>query len=286
MRRLPLAPLLALALAPPALAQNYVPPPLPSEAPAPAETAQVETLPDGSRIVTLSDGTRITVNPPSGSPGRSPGSAPPRSFSFSLHGGTGDWSLPALSSLLAPRSTAPQGPLVRVHLTSDSPGVMLERIRGDETFFGSDDPTVDSQSMGSERPVCSAPCDREVPEKGRYRIAGAGIAPSSEFMLPGDRPDLGLEVNAAPTGQVGCLTAGFTTALTLILTGVPFMFAGGGDPSLMGMQITGDVLTAVGGLAAIGTLVYWIATPSTTSVRTADGQILALDPPILGRWRF
>ncbi|MHB1846924.1 MAG: hypothetical protein ACYCWW_19050 [Deltaproteobacteria bacterium] len=318
MRRLPL--LLAwLALSPGvALAQSFAEPQEePQGEPLARQDATVTVLPDGSRLITLSDGTHVTISAPSGSPSIR---IETRRFSRTLSGnaasgGTFDWT-PSLGPLIelqnrlkgqldelstpADSRPKPEGPRVRIHLTTDTQGILLERIRGDETVYGNDDPsTDDAESTLTERPVCSPPCDRDVPQNGRYRIAGDGIQASSEFMLPAGKQALDLWVWTAPSGRMNTigLWAGLGLGFGLplgILGGLlaaqsPASSSGGSGPqgssSVLPQQIAGVALISLAAVGILGPVVYWLATPSSTSVKTSDGVVLAAEP-LPGRFRF
>jgi hypothetical protein len=113
---------------------------------------------------------------------------------------------PALDPAPAPPPLAPGPGHVRVEL--DQPGTELQETErwsaGRTRWFG-------------VRGVCAAPCAADVPEDGMYRVAGAGMPPSSSFALPArDLVHLAVSPGRGDLHDAGgllTLVGGLTTAV-------------------------------------------------------------------------
>ncbi len=151
---------------------------------------------------------------------------------------------PPPAAAAPPAPTGPQGNAY-VHLDADSE-VRLERQSG-TTWVGQ----------------CNAPCDRELPLDGNYRIAGGSIRTSANFRLmatkPGDR--VIISVNPASKGGLvgGIILAGIGTPFAIIggltllvvaaIDAAPNHYVETGPAKIVGWSLFG--IGAVGVIAGI-----------------------------------
>lgn len=173
-----------------------------------------------------------------------------------------------------PLRGAPRGPLVHVAVTANREGATLLRI------------AAVGQELGWRRrvtfelydPVCTAPCEADVPARGRYRVRGEGMVQSSAFHLPQGEPRVGLQVNGGSLGGVvgGVVMMGF--GIVAMSIGGIFMLVGASERAPndgSGTEIGGAITLGAGaGLTGLG---LYLVLANQTDVRTDRGQELARD---------
>lgn len=148
---------------------------------------------------------------------------------------------------------------------------------------GSDDARLEQRTPDGWDSVCAAPCDQAVPIRGRYRIGGSGVRPSSAFSLhatDGQRVVLHAETgsSAGLTGGLVMLSAG---TLAAVFGGLVLIAAASGvgsehdresAPLIGGLFVGGGLATAGGGL--------WLTlTNASTSVSQGPSRIDERPPP-------
>jgi hypothetical protein len=166
---------------------------------------------------------------------------------------------------------------VYVELRASSPNVRIERVIGQLRV-----------------PVCYAPCRLVLPRSNVYVIGGNGVQPSSQFVLPDDRPQVTLDVQAGSSARmagggilagVGLLTAyaGLIILAANDARNPPTTFTQDGTrPPSTG---TGTVLL-LGGLT-VGVVGLYMALGTHTIVRSSTGSVFtesprrALKPPAI-----
>jgi hypothetical protein len=119
--------------------------------------------------------------------------------------------------------------------------------------------------------ACASPCDAKVPLADQYRIAGAGIRPSSSFSLsaqPGDRVRLGVSSSSSTAN-------GFGRAIA-IGGGVIVVLGLASSDSSRGIVIgLGVIAAAVGGVLVLANL----DTTSTQSTVSPGTPVSPREPP-------
>ncbi len=106
--------------------------------------------------------------------------------------------VPGASPAAVPHPPPPapkQGPLVRVHITTDQNVLLDRRPEGSETWV----------------PACAAPCDEDFPLADEYRLSGPGLRSTGEFRLqgsPGGRVDLSVSPATKTAWWVGAGVGG------------------------------------------------------------------------------
>ncbi len=156
----------------------------------------------------------------------------------------------------------PQGPVARVQLDADKPGVTLLKVTGFGIVHAYSAYGSATGGFMNFEPVCVAPCQANAEQNAMYRVAGDGVTPTSTFGLPAPAPDGAVHRHVA-AGSAGARVAGIwltVGGITLLVTGG--MLAGLGaalnDPTspysdMSGLIVSGLVTAGVGVvLTAIG----------------------------------
>lgn len=200
-------------------------------------------------------------------------------------------------SSVPPGASAGPAPLAEpVHLTVESPRpVVIERLAKD----------------GSWQPVCTSPCDRDVPRGETYRVRGRGVRPSHAFMISKDAPQhvtaqidpasgtvRGLGVAAIIVGFTPLVATGAAVVGGALVLGVvvilvcPFVDALGGDFGQCAEDVFADpaegffaglaepaALAVLGGGVALGVAgIVMVSTNGKTRVRMSPGLTALLRP--------
>ena len=170
---------------------------------------------------------------------------------------------------------APQGPMTRVAIDADAPGVALMRVMG----FGYVQYGSATGSFASYQTVCVAPCQADVDANATYQIAGDGVTPSSTFSMPAppNGGPLHLRVHGgslgARVGGVWLLIGGITLAVTGGMFAGTFAALSSNDTDTTGW-IVGGLVTA--GIGAVMTVIgIPLVSGSGTSVVTDQNVPLA-----------
>jgi hypothetical protein len=153
---------------------------------------------------------------------------------------------------------APPMPGVYVELRADSVGVRISEVVGEALV-----------------PVCYMPCRTVLPRNRLYVIDGPGIKATSRFMLPDDRSQLTLDVQAgSKVQQMGgavLLVGGLGAAYMGLL------FEGDGAASGTGNHQAGGWFV-LGGLAAAAVGVFFLVS-AQTKVQSSSGTSFSEAPP-------
>ena len=155
----------------------------------------------------------------------------------------------------APPVVAPDGVYVVIH--TSSPGVRIDRVVG----------------QSAQVPVCVAPCRQVLPRNNIYVIDGAGIRATSRFMLPDDRNQLTLDVDAGSSARLG---------VGVLLTIVGFGIAYVGLLAVAANSVSGNdrgpsAALVAGGFGAGIAGVYLVSTSHTTVV-SSTGSVFTRAP--------
>jgi hypothetical protein len=156
------------------------------------------------------------------------------------------------------------GGLIQVDLKADAPGVRLDHV----------------QPSGNTVPVCFAPCTRLVPSHDLYVIQGEGIRSTSRFVMPDDRNQVTLSVQAGSSARagggaaliLGGIVVGYlgVFAAQIGLTSAAFAEDGSSTRGARSVAAVGGVL-ALGGLVAMVSGIY-MALTSKTVVNSSTGS--------------
>jgi hypothetical protein len=221
--------------------------PVPAPAPAPAANAPAPGVPPANNWGPAAPPPPAYVPAP-------PPNGPPA--------GTDPWTNPYPNRAPPPPIANPGG--VYVELRSDAPNVRIDRV-------------VD----GTPVPICFAPCRQFLPRNNVYVIDGIGMRASSQFMLPDDRPQVTLDVQAGSSSRRGAgialLVGGVVAAYTGILLSAELNTY---DPNT-GMfrndnKDRGLVVMAVGAVAAVAGL--YLTMTSQTKVMSSSGVTFSRAP--------
>jgi hypothetical protein len=177
-----------------------------------------------------------------------------------------------------PAGVASQAELRRtvfVHLDSPSPVSLQHKDEDDDSY----------------RNVCKSPCDAEVVAGGQYRIAApsSDVRTSGDFSLPKEATRDTVTVD--PRSNSGFIAGIVLTSAGGVALGVAYFWTVGTAFSALdggGANLTGPVMTAVGGVAAIAGGVVMIVFNARTRVSQRSGvDSVAADSPSLrvGAWR-
>ncbi len=178
-----------------------------------------------------------------------------------------------------PMRAAPRGPVVHVAVTANREGATLLRI------------AAVGQELGWRRraifelydPVCTAPCEADVPARGRYRVRGDGMVQSAAFHLPQGEPRVGLQVNGGSLAGVVLGVVMMGVGITAMGIGGVFMLVGASEraPNDGSGTETGGAITLGAGAGLTGLGLYLVLA-NQTDVRTDHGQELARDGRVNG----
>jgi len=167
-------------------------------------------------------------------------------------------------ALGAPAAGYPGGGMIQVDVKADAGGVRLDRVQGG----------------GYNTTVCVAPCSRLVPRNNLYVIDGDGIRSTSQFLLPDDRDQVTLNVEAGSSGRhtggavlmVGGLVVGYVGLFVAEagLASNAIESANGSSHHSTDLAAAGGIMLAAGVAAAIGGL-YMVLT-SSTKVTSSTGS--------------
>ena len=157
--------------------------------------------------------------------------------------------------------------MIQVELQADAPGVRLERVGVD----------------GRTTPLCFAPCHRLLPRSSLYVVGGDGIQSTSQFLLPGDRSQVTLNVRAGSTVRRGAGGALLLAGVIVGYLGLAFAEAGllssdadgSGKRSFNSAEAVGGVMMLGGLVASIGGLVMVLS--SSTKVSSSTGSTFTKD---------
>jgi len=162
-----------------------------------------------------------------------------------------------------PGAPQPGGGLIQVDLKADAGGVRLDRVQG---------------GGGNNTTVCVAPCSKLVPRNNLYVIDGDGIRSTSQFLLPDDRDQVTLNVQAGSSarhaGGAVLIVGGIAVGYVGLFVAEAGLAANAVDSSSGSHQNTnvaavGGVMLAAGLVAAIGGL--YLALTSSTKVTSSTG---------------
>jgi hypothetical protein len=180
-----------------------------------------------------------------------------------------------------PASPANAAEWTRVHIVTQTPGVVLERRVG--SLSTDPRPSIYDSEPHWDR-VCAAPCDAAAPLGAQYRIGGEGVTTSGPFALHGPSMELRVDGGSSTARRVGSYFAiiGFVAAAAggAFLAVAALKPADSSHPStgLGGGGIASIVALATGGVMGI-TGIGLIA-GNGTSVRDESRKELArLAPP-------
>jgi hypothetical protein len=169
-------------------------------------------------------------------------------------------SSPAPAPSASPKP-APDGPHVRVHITTPKQVILYRRAPGSTSWSR----------------VCTSPCDAEVPLGGSYRITGNGVPATAPFSIeanPGSVVDLAVDP-ASTGGMIGggflAATGGTIGFVGLVLAAVGEAGAPRHDRGASGMsrdaaedvRNAGLVTLAVGGLLTLGGILIFVSSGKT-----------------------
>ena len=160
---------------------------------------------------------------------------------------------PPVAPVPAPMAPAAPMPGVYVELRADSVGVRISEVVGENWV-----------------PVCYVPCRRVLPRNRIYVIEGSGIKATTRFMLPDDRAQLTLDVQAG--SRVQQMGGAVLMAAGLATSYVALVFEGSSTASMSGSSNRSDTagLFALGGLAAAA-LGLVLVVSAQTKVQSSSG---------------
>jgi hypothetical protein len=189
---------------------------------------------------------------------------------------------PAAPSAPAPAKTAPEQPMVWVHI--DGP----EDVRLQQDTTGNDDYVT----------VCSAPCDKQMPAGYPYRVVGSGLKASGDFTLHAqDGEHDALEIHGASKAWfvIGAIAIplGLVVGYIGLLVGAIGSLASTTDPATGNTTAdhvagVGWTMFGLGAAAAIGGLVLVVTnwkTGVSQQVGTHTGLLLPDGWARLPTWR-
>jgi hypothetical protein len=158
------------------------------------------------------------------------------------------------------------GPRVHVHVKTPKPVVLYRRAPG---------------STGWQL-ICSAPCDKEVPVSGTYRVVGNGVA-AKELVLPASDGDT-VDITVDPSSTTGLALGGVAIGLGVVIAYGEALKAGGdnGMSSHADRTMAGGIAATALGAAVVGVVVVImsVGTDVGTTVRRWPGSP-ASPPPAL-----
>ncbi|MES1207978.1 MAG: hypothetical protein ABUS79_18745 [Pseudomonadota bacterium] len=171
--------------------------------------------------------------------------------------------------------------VTQVRIETDGREVVLEAKAGDVPATGadqSDDPSgpagASPDTAGADTgevalpldegkwdPVCTPPCDHDLPRAAIYRVTGTDITTSSTFTLPPSRPQATLVVKAGASRW-------YWTGIILTAVGGSFLLGGLGPPLLLGgsFSTTEKVLGGTGAVLVGVGLPLWLLNRTTVSI--------------------
>jgi hypothetical protein len=163
---------------------------------------------------------------------------------------------------------APAEPTGSVTVDSDNPHATVMEVTGKQVVYG---PRY-AHTVELSRPVCTVPCDVPLNRLSSYFVAGDGVLPSRDFLLPPTPGPIVLHVKAGSAslkalGQV--LTfAGAGLAIGAVASGVVAALEGGLQPGFSASASPFPFVPLCIGLAIGSAAALGVGIPLTVVTRT------------------